>query len=189
MADIQTQAVLFAAQYRPLRYGSTGEDVKELQVRLMALGYYKGKTSGNYLEGTRSAVRRFQEANHMEADGEADPETQAMIYSPEAVGRHDAEPTGTPSPESRDYLVDEERENPAVEMPDGQVEFTKQLKNGSEGKLVKTLQQRLTALGYYRAHQRQLYEENHPGGEEAAEAERHETVRRGGRGNLEYHFQ
>ncbi len=149
MADIQTQAVLFAAQYRPLRYGSTGEDVKELQVRLMALGYYKGKTSGNYLEGTRSAVRRFQEANHMDADGEADPETQAMIYSPEAIGRHDAEPTGTPSPESRDYLVDEERENPAVEMPDGQVEFTKKLKNGSEGKLVKTLQQRLTALGYY----------------------------------------
>ena len=56
VADVQTQSLLFSTLYRPLRYGSTGEDVKDLQTRLTELGYYKGKISGNYLEGTRSAV-------------------------------------------------------------------------------------------------------------------------------------
>ena len=40
---------LNAAEYRPLAYGSSGEDVKRLQNRLTLLGYYKGKISGNYL--------------------------------------------------------------------------------------------------------------------------------------------
>ena len=149
IADIQTQAVLYSTQYRPLRYGSSGEDVKTLQTRLTDLGYYKGKISGNYLEGTRSAVRKFQEKNNLEADGAADPDTQTMIYSPTAIGKNDGEPTPTPSPKDDSYLVDEEMENISIRMPDGTVPFTKKLKNGSTGKLVKELQERLTALGYY----------------------------------------
>ena len=44
IADVRTQVVLSAARYRRLRYGSTGDDVRELQTRLTTLGYYKGTT-------------------------------------------------------------------------------------------------------------------------------------------------
>ena len=39
IADLETQMVLYTTMYRPLKYGATGEDVKELQTRLTALGY------------------------------------------------------------------------------------------------------------------------------------------------------
>ena len=37
-ADAETQEMIHAAQYRPLRLGSMGEDVRQLQIRLTALG-------------------------------------------------------------------------------------------------------------------------------------------------------
>ena len=42
-----------------LQYGSSGDAVLAAQERLTALGYYFGKCSGDFLEGTQSAVRRF----------------------------------------------------------------------------------------------------------------------------------
>ena len=149
IADIQTQAVLYAAQYRPLRFGSSGEDVKTLQTKLMALGYYKGKISGNYLEATREAVRKLQERNGLAVDGEADPELQAFLYSGYAAGMNDAAPTATPAPELNAYLVNEDENAEAVPMADQVTPFSKKLKNGSSGKLVKQLQERLNLLGYY----------------------------------------
>ena len=148
VADIQTQAVLYATLYRPLRYGSFGEDVKALQTQLMQLGYYKGKASGNFLEGTQEAVRAFQERNGFPVDGDADPEVQTRLFSGTALGRNDAVPTATPAPDLIGYLV-QENEEASVPMPDTYVNFSKKLKNGSSGKLVKQLQERLTELGYY----------------------------------------
>ena len=152
IADVLTQSVLFSALYRPLRYGSTGEDVKTLQKRLMELGYYQGKISGNYLEGTQKGIRRFQEVNGLDATGEADPETQETLYSDRAVARADGtDATATPIPNQQNFLVDDAEtalENGVV-MADEPVAFTKKLKSGSSGKLVKQLQQRMTALGYY----------------------------------------
>ena len=88
-ADEATQILIASARYRGLRYGSEGEDVKELQTRLAALGYYTGKISGKYLEGTQNGIRQFQKNNSLEATGIADPLTQEIIYSDHAVGRHD----------------------------------------------------------------------------------------------------
>ena len=106
VADMQTQSLLFSTLYRPLRYGSTGEDVKELQTRLTDLGYYKGKISGNFLEATRSAVSKFQEKNRLDASGVADPDTQTVLFSHSAVGKNDSEtPTPTPPPASTSDLV------------------------------------------------------------------------------------
>lgn len=148
IADVRTQVVLSAARYRRLRYGSTGDDVRELQTRLTTLGYYKGKISGNYLEATRAAVRSFQKANGIEETGEADPETQEALYSAAAIGRGDAaEETGTPQPPLSNFLVDEE--DSSAPMPEMPVAFTKKLKSGSSGSLVKQLQERLKELGYY----------------------------------------
>ena len=75
-ADVDTQVLLASAKFRGLRYGSSGEDVKDLQIRLTALGYYKGMISGDYLEGTQNGIRRFQKNNGLESTGEADPLTQ-----------------------------------------------------------------------------------------------------------------
>ena len=147
IADIQTQALIYTARFRALRYGSTGEAVKDLQTRLTALGYYQGKISGNYLEGTQKAVKTFQEKNHMDADGAADPETLSVLYSEKAIGRNDEpDPTATPAPNLTNYTVND-AENGAM-MPEEPVTFSKQLKNGSSGSLVRQMQQRLCDLGY-----------------------------------------
>ena len=152
VADIQTQALIYATRYRPLRYGSTGEDVRNLQTRLTELGYYKGKISGNYLEATRSAVSKFQEKNGLEADGAADSETQEAMYAGSALGKDDRgadEATPTPAPDFSGYLVDENDEGKTVHVAEGNTVFSKQLKNGSSGTLVKQLQERMAAIGYY----------------------------------------
>ena len=151
IADAETQSVLYSTQYRPLRYGAKGDDVKALQTRLMELGYYKAKVSGNYLEVTQSSVVTFQKINGLNMTGIADPDTQEVLFSADALDASQ-EPkekvTPTPVPELAEFLVDDTRENP-VPMPDEPVEFTKKLKNGSSGKLVKQLQTRMTELGYY----------------------------------------
>ena len=147
IADLETQMVLYTTMYRPLKYGATGEDVKELQTRLTALGYYKGQIKGNFLEATQKAVERFQEANGLTVTGIADPDTQEILFSFGAIGNYD-EPTPTPSPipDLNNYQVDDDENS--VPLPNEPVAFTKKLKNGSSGKLVKQMQQRLCDLGY-----------------------------------------
>ena len=147
VADIQTQMVLYTAMYRPLRFGASGDDVTELQTQLTALGYYKDKIKGNYLEATQKAVEQFQRNNHLRITGIADPDTQEVLFSGRAVGYYDdATPTPTPIPDLNNYLVDEDENS--VPLPAEAVAFTKQLKNGSSGPLVKQMQQRLNDLGY-----------------------------------------
>ncbi len=154
IADTRTQSLLYSAMYRPLRYGSTGEDVKALQTRLMELGYYKGKISGNYLEGTQNGIRTFQEKSGFPVTGVADPATQEALFNPGAVGKNDgtaAEASTTPLPDGSNFLVDDNETalGNGVVMADEPVDFTKALKSGSSGSLVKQLQTRMAELGYY----------------------------------------
>ena len=147
-ADVSTQILVASARYRGLRYGSEGEDVKELQTRLTALGYYTGKISGNFLEGTQNGIKQFQKNNDLEVTGIADPLTQEVLYSDSAVGRHDvADPTPTPFSDLSWYLVDENESG--VPMPEAPVPFTRELKKGSKGEDVKQLQERMQLLGYF----------------------------------------
>ena len=127
-ADAKTQSLLFAAQYRPLKKGCIGDDVKELQTRLTVLGYYKGKVSGEYLDATEEAVRAYQEANGEEVTGIADVDTLAVLLQASEESS-DATDTGT--------------------VMQGTVAYTERLAKGSTGTLVKQLQTRLTELGYY----------------------------------------
>ena len=151
IADILTQSVLFSAIYRPLRVGSEGDDVKELQTRLMELGYYKGKISGRYLDGTKSGIQRFQENNGLTATGVADPDTQEALFSAYAIGKNDSKAAATSTPASEVYRVDDQETaaNNGVVVQDEPIPFTKVLKSGSNGKSVKELQTRMTELGYY----------------------------------------
>ncbi len=148
VADLRTLSILYSQTHRPLRFGSTGDDVKQLQTQLTELGYYKGKISGNYLEATQKAVEQLQKKNHLEVNGVADPDLQDMILSNRITGKNDTpDEATTPAPNLSNYLVDD-NEN-TVAIPDETVAFSKKLKSGSKGKLVKTMQQRLAELGYY----------------------------------------
>ena len=148
VADLRTLSILFSMTHRPLRFGSTGSDVKELQTQLAQLGYYKGKISGNYLESTRKAVESLQKKNSLEVTGIADADLQEQILAGKILASSEvAADTDTPAPNLANYLVDD-NEN-TVPIPDEPVTFTKKLKSGSSGKLVKEMQTRLAELGYY----------------------------------------
>ena len=55
--------------------------VHGLQYALSLLGYYSGKLDGNYGAQTTAAVRKFQKAKSLYADGEAGTLTQPAIYA------------------------------------------------------------------------------------------------------------
>ena len=105
---------------RYLTVGSTGKDVRQLQQRLIALGWLEGEADGEYGEATAAAVKAFQAATrNLWDDGIAGPDTQNAIYASNAAKAKKAvASTGS------------------------------KLQVGSEGEAVKTLQQRLKELGY-----------------------------------------
>ena len=147
MADKATQEAIYAAEYRPLRLGCVGEDVRQAQIRLMALGYYTGKISGRYLPATQEAIRLFQTANALPITGEADVQTLERLFSGDAISRDSsAAATPTPSPTPGMHLSDET----TTPTPAPTVAFVKKLQyNKSKGEEVKLVQTRLTELGYY----------------------------------------
>ena len=57
------------------KYGSRGEEVKQIQTKLKRWGYYKGAIDGIYGSGTLSAVKAFQRKNGLKADGVAGTKT------------------------------------------------------------------------------------------------------------------
>lgn len=109
---------------RLLQQNAVGLEVKEMQQRLAALGYYDGPDDGQFGSGTRAAVESFQRLNGLEADGIAGESTLSLLYSESAV-RFTLTPSPSPTPEST------------------------MLSSGSTGERVKQLQQRLQELGYY----------------------------------------
>lgn len=57
------------------RYGSSGEEVKQIQKKLKEWGYYDGEVDGIYGSKTFSAVKKFQTKNGLTADGIAGEKT------------------------------------------------------------------------------------------------------------------
>ena len=146
--DLET---LSAAPYRPLRYGSSGEDVKKLQTRLTNLGYYKGKISGNYLDATVEAVSAFQTKMGELVTGEADIGTQTLLYGESArTAKQSAlKSTATATPVPEVIEVPDGEEGAEELTPSPTTAYSKTLKKGSTGDLVKQVQQRLKDLMYY----------------------------------------
>ena len=70
------------------RYGSTGNEVTQIQTKLKRWGYYNGSIDGIYGSKTVAAVRLFQSKNGLTVDGIAGPKTlQAMgIYTSSSSG-------------------------------------------------------------------------------------------------------
>ncbi|MCX6754725.1 MAG: S8 family serine peptidase, partial [Candidatus Nomurabacteria bacterium] len=64
---------------RTLKLGMTGNDVKELQIRLKSKGYFTGITSGVFGKITLVAVKKFQSDQLFKADGIAGPKTMLAL--------------------------------------------------------------------------------------------------------------
>lgn len=61
------------------KYGSRGDEVKQIQTKLKNWGYYNGSVDGVYGSGTLTAVKNFQKKNGLIVDGIAGKKTlQAM---------------------------------------------------------------------------------------------------------------
>ncbi len=64
------------------RFGSQGEEVRNIQKRLSAWGYYNGKVDGIYGSATVQAVKKFQKKNGLTADGVAGTATLQALGLP-----------------------------------------------------------------------------------------------------------
>jgi len=112
----------------PLKFGSQSEMVAEVQARLLELGYfdaslYPAETDGVYDGGTVLAVKWFQRANGLHADGDVGEVTYGALFGPDAVSLSE-------------YQANED--------------FQWIMERYCEGDEVVSLQMRLRDLGYFR---------------------------------------
>ena len=103
-----------------LKLNSQGTKVSQLQTDLKQLGYYYAEITGNFGEKTEAAVKAFQKAKGLTADGVAGTKTLNAIAA--AVDKAGGSSSGSSSTN---------------------------MKLGSTGAAVSALQQNLTTLGYY----------------------------------------
>ena len=118
-----------------LSLNSTGDPVAKVQERLKELGYYQGEITRKYDKATQAAVKAFQKASGLKADGVAGKETQDLLFAddtPDAGTTPTPTPTPTATPE------------PSYVIPSGKVQ------RNSEGEDAKLVQSRLKELGYYK---------------------------------------
>ena len=103
-----------------LKLNSQGTKVSQLQTDLKQLGYYYAEITGNFGSRTEAAVKAFQKAKGLTADGVAGTRTlDAIAAAVSGAGGSSSTSTST------------------------------NMKLGSTGTAVSTLQQNLTTLGYY----------------------------------------
>ena len=62
-----------------LEVGSSGENVRKVQQRLIQYDYLDGEADGKYGEATRDAVILFQRRNGLSVDGRVGPDTAAAL--------------------------------------------------------------------------------------------------------------
>ena len=67
------------------RRGAQGAEVARIQMRLKELGDYLGPIDGDFGGGTEAAVRAFQRARGLTADGEVGPRTWAALFPAEEI--------------------------------------------------------------------------------------------------------
>ena len=89
-------------QYRVLKEGCSGADVRNLKVAMYYLGYFTSlNVSDSYNNVMKERVQRLQRDNGMTADGVATPELQYLIFQgliPPIEGAPAPTPVPTPSP-------------------------------------------------------------------------------------------
>lgn len=61
------------------KYGSSGDEVRQIQTKLSQLGYYNGEIDGIFGSGTKKAVTAFQKTQGLTADGIAGKDTLSAL--------------------------------------------------------------------------------------------------------------
>jgi putative chitinase len=84
----------------PLKRGSRGDDVRRLQALLCRSGYDAKPIDGAFGQGTEGALRVYQAACGLPADGEVKEQTHRSL------GMHEPDPTKTPVPVIHRITVD-----------------------------------------------------------------------------------
>ncbi|MDO5327572.1 MAG: peptidoglycan-binding protein [Clostridia bacterium] len=136
-----------------LKEGSTTTSaVRLLQQKLKTLGFYKGSVDGAFGSGTTDAVKAFQRANGLSADGVAGGGTLNRLFSASAknASGYAANATATPRPTATPRTTDTPlppniyvRVTPA---PNGQYAT---LRRGMYGTPVESMQRELKNQGYF----------------------------------------
>lgn len=94
--------VLFAFignSFATSRYGSSGQEVKNIQTKLKQWGYYDGKIDGIFGSKTLAAVKKFQQKNGLTVDGIVGQKTL------NALGISSSSNSSTSSNNSNLYLI------------------------------------------------------------------------------------
>lgn len=65
--------------YLPLSIGDSGNEVRELQKKLIAGGFLSGEITGYFGLSTENAVKAFQKANGLSPLGNVGPGTRAAL--------------------------------------------------------------------------------------------------------------
>ena len=151
-----------------LRSGMRNEAVKQMQLALISLGYLGGTADGIFGTHTENAVKKFQRANGMKADGLAGTKTLDALYkktgisvssaasSQSASSQASATSKASSSASSQTAAADSSKSGTAsgtgtASASSGTGLFGGNyatLRYGSNGTRVKTLQQKLISLGY-----------------------------------------
>ena len=121
--------------YTELSLGSMGTAVRNLQKRLIELGYLTGTADGYYVSVSEDAVKAFEAAYGKQRTGIATVSMQNYLFADSALrAGQSAQATARPT---------------AVPADDGEQDTVtyKALQYGSKGERVKQLQQRLKELG------------------------------------------
>src|SRR4051812_24380536 len=85
MVSVSTQAVssksfaLTSSGHPTLRFGARGSSVVDLQNKLRAAGFNPGPSDGVFGNGTLNAVKAFQRARGLTADGVVGPNTWSKL--------------------------------------------------------------------------------------------------------------
>ncbi len=135
-----------SGSYPTLRSGSTGSQVRLVQQRLRDLGYFSNSVTGTYGSITVAAVKAFQRATGLVADGIAGVQTQRMLFegSPVSAGNSGSSGTSaTPAPSSSSTGSSGSSSGGIDNSADYPM-----LKKGASGTAVTRLQEALIALEY-----------------------------------------
>ena len=150
----------YALDPSTLYNGSRGEAVRKLQQALIDLGFLKDKADGVFGNKTEEAVRKFQRANNLEADGLVGKKTQAVLFAAESIGVTQ-ESSAAPASETAAPAEPAQTETvPAQAASSASAESASAggsnlfsgnysaLRKGSTGNRVKIMQQALISLNY-----------------------------------------
>jgi peptidoglycan hydrolase-like protein with peptidoglycan-binding domain len=88
--------------FSPLSQGTAGEDVEQMQQRLIELGYLQGAADGIYGNKTYNAVWNYQSQNGIPETGAADSDTLASLYS--SVANKAKAAAATPETDWANYI-------------------------------------------------------------------------------------